>query len=151
MNSARRLDGADVCPSLRDGSCVCVFTGTFSAGWLLLHVRVWTEASHQWLFTHCQGVVESMLHICSHLAPRSDKNNVLHREGLHAKLLYGFICWSIYSEWGTIPAIHVDPLSFWVLHHLAAFWAPLRHSLMTAVNLSHMFSIGRLGLKVKAG
>lgn len=68
---------------------VCVFPGTFSAGRLLLHVRVWTEASHQWLFTHCQGVVESMLHICSHLAPRSDKNNVLHREGLHAKLLSG--------------------------------------------------------------
>lgn len=31
-----------------------------------------------------QGVVESTLHFCSHLAPSSDKNNIL-----HAKLLHG--------------------------------------------------------------
>lgn len=84
---------------------LCVFAGTFSAGWLLSHVRIWTEASHQWLFTHRQGVVESMLHICSHLAPCSDKkNNILHRGGLHAKLLYGNV--HIYTSVSIIRMRH---------------------------------------------
>lgn len=134
---------------------VCVFTGSFSAGWLLLRVRVWTEASHQWLFTHCQGVVEPMLHICSHWAARSDKKQC----STSGRLTCKAPVW-IYTSVNIFRMRHYTcntcwpsgrgAVSFGVLHHLAAFWAPLRHSLMTAVTLSHMFSIGRLGLKVKA-
>lgn len=91
--------------------CVC-----FLARPPLLHVRVWTEASHQWLFTHCQGVVESRLHICSHLAPRSDKNNVLHREGLHAKLLYGI------TSVNTFRMRHYTCNTCWPSGSGAVFW-----------------------------
>lgn len=127
--------------------------------WLLLHVCIWTETSHQWLFTHRQGVVESMLHICIRLAPCSDKNNILHWGGWHAKLLYGnlhvYMSVSIFWERQSEHDLQ-NVLTLWdgsshcglyiILQH---FLAPQHHSLMTALNLSHMFSIGRLGLKVK--
>lgn len=102
---------------------LCVFAGTFSAGWLLSHVRIWTEASHQWLFTHRQGVVESVLHICSHLAPCSDKKQYFTSGRFTCKAPiwkcpYLYVRQYILRE--ARPAIHVDPLgweqSFWVLH-----------------------------------
>lgn len=133
---------------------LCVFTGTFSACW-----SAW-ETSHQWLFTHRQGVVESMLHICIHLAPCSDKNNILHWGGWHAKLLYGnlhiymsvSIFWERQSEHDLQNVLTLwdgsSHFGFYII--LQHFFAPRHHSLMTAFNLSHMFSIRRLGLKVKA-